>query len=136
MQAFINTGDSIVVDTVVEENCTIYLDCRAHLETKSTTQIFADEADKYYCSHALAMGFDSIQFHEYVPPSRTVPSILFCSGGCAAEPVKTSCVPLETRTGINLSCSCDPSLPVINCGTAVATNESCIQKNTIPGMND
>ena len=83
--------------------------------------------DKLYCSRAMARGYDSIQIMRGRGGLRRA-ELLLCTG-CTAEPVRGACLPVETRTGTHAQapCKCDPSRPIINCGTAVAPHFDCSQ---------
>jgi hypothetical protein len=73
--------------------------------------------DKYYCTVALKLGYDSIQTYGNN-------EIIICSHNCSVMPIVGTCPPIEMRTSYDASiaCTCNDDYPILNC------NETMISK--------
>ena len=73
--------------------------------------------DKYYCTVALKLGYDSIQTYGNN-------EIIICSHNCSVIPIVGTCPPIEMRTSYDASvaCTCSNDYPILNC------NETMISK--------
>ena len=73
--------------------------------------------DKYYCTVALKLGYDSIQTYGNN-------EIIICSHNCSVMPIVGTCPPIEMRTSYDASvaCTCSNDYPILNC------NETMISK--------
>ena len=118
---FVNVGRTLVVSTRRDAHTALGIPC-----SRSNFGCY-HPGDKLYCTRAMARGYDSIQIMRGRGGLRRA-ELLLCTG-CTAEPVRGACLPVETRTGTHAQapCKCDPSRPIINCGTAVAPHFDCSQ---------
>ena len=78
--------------------------------------------DSTWCGRARARGYDSIQVARSTPDTPYVTyrraELIVCTGGCMTQrDLRTSCPPLELRTGVRAErpCSCDAAVPILNC---------------------
>eukprot|EP01041_Mallomonas_annulata_P011613 gene11613-24313_t len=108
---FVNVGKTIVSRT------------REELMRKLNIKQCVDDPSPYcpekeFCTKAIEKGYDSIQLDIH-PASKIIETeLIICSGQCSTVTFNTSCPPgVELRTGLGASrpCTCDDSLPIINC---------------------
>ena len=133
---FVNVGKTLVAKSRPELHNLLKITC----SRRGRGNCFV-EGDKNYCTRALILGYDSIQFdtvESYPPPFGEMfsPELIICNGNCSTESVTSSCVPVATRTGIHatIPCTCDKNLTIINCGYAINVPiESCETKRR-PGF--
>lgn len=104
---FVNTAKTIVVQD--------------DTDAKNTFRMPSNATWARYCPYARERGYDTIQVVNAVDGKSN--QLLYCTGTCATEPVMKACIPgVEFRTGFNHDkpCECDDSMPLINCGSAIA----------------
>jgi hypothetical protein len=84
-----------------------------------------DPNDYEVCSKVLEKGYDSLQvFNSH---DGRYSELVFCSGKCATDPLKSACPPLELRTGWNATkkCTCNSTYPILNCDNHVTNALDC-----------
>eukprot|EP01041_Mallomonas_annulata_P003260 gene3260-6451_t len=122
---FVNVGKTIIARTRKE------LMMKLHIPNCGNQANCNHSYDYEYCSHALRLGYDSIQIITMGHYNRTQrPELILCSGQCGTVTFNTSCPPgVELRTGVNgsKSCTCDDSIPIMNCGysSPSVTHKEC-----------
>lgn len=81
--------------------------------------------DHVLCPAIIALGLDSIQI--YNSQKERFAELIFCTGNCSTDAVRTACPPVELRTGINATklCFCNASFPILNCNNKLTDVTDC-----------
>jgi hypothetical protein len=82
--------------------------------------------DKYYCTVALKLGYDSIQTYGNN-------EIIICSHNCSVMPIVGTCPPIEMRTSYDASvaCTCNDNYPILNCNETMISKKHNFTTQTI-----
>ena len=86
----------------------------------------SDFYDFDICSKVIEKGYDSIQMYNNLPP-RDLPELVYCTGRCATDEVRSACPPVELRTGWNATkrCDCNDTYPIMNCNNKITDIMDC-----------
>lgn len=81
--------------------------------------------DRNFCPKVMEMGYDSLQIFNSLFLKEA--ELIFCTGKCATDIVKTACPPIELRTGWNATkeCICNVSYPLLNCNNKITDALDC-----------
>lgn len=85
----------------------------------------APSSDFEFCSRIIEKGYDSMQI--YNSQWQKFNELVICTDQCEVQPVKSSCPPLELRTGWNATktCSCNENYPILNCNNSITDALDC-----------
>ena len=114
---FVNIGKTLVSMSRNEANKILGISSDSDDSIASDFQI---------CSKVIEKGYDSIQMYNSHPPLKEA-ELVYCTGKCATDPVKSACPPVELRTGWNATkrCECNDTFPIVNCNNKLTDIRDC-----------
>ena len=125
---FINIGKTLAIENTMELFKYLGLDNKGCIEGVDCGDL--KYVDKYLCTKALQLHYDSIQLFR-----DNLNELIICSGNCAQIPINSSCPNIPLRGGFNHSkpCNCNDKYSLMNCGIDYARPEfyDGIPKNMI-----
>lgn len=115
---FINIGKTLAIEDNVELFKYLDLDSHGCIEGVDCGEL--EYVDKYLCTKALQLHYDSIQLFR-----DNLNELIICSGNCAQIPINSSCPDIPLRGGFNhsKSCDCNDKFSLMNCGVDYARPE-------------
>ena len=108
---FINIGKTLAIANTTELLSYLGLNSQGCIDGVDCNGL--PYVDKYLCTKALELNYDSIQLSR-----NTINEVIMCSGDCAKVPVNSSCPNVPKLGGFNHSkpCNCNDTYPLMNCG--------------------
>ena len=108
---FINIGKTLAIANTTELLSYLGLNSQGCIEGVDCNGL--PYVDKYLCTKALELNYDSIQLS-----SDFINEVIMCSGDCAEVPVNSSCPNVPMLGGFNHSkpCYCNDTCSLMNCG--------------------